>query len=180
MLYLTVFVLCVLAALVAGALSAVSDYKGLMIPNRYSVIVILTFLIAYAALTAGGQRELFFEPFFSHTLACGAVFLLTFVMFALGIWGAGDSKLLLAYALWTGFAGLKTLILVMAVAGGLLGLTALLLKKYKPFPRAPEGQWAARVQQGDNVVPYGIAIALGAFAAFYDLGYAGAVMRLFG
>lgn len=179
MLYLTVFVLCVLAALAAGALSAYSDYKGLTIPNRYSLIVIFSFLIGFAALYAGGQRELFFEPFFSHLLACGAVFLLTFIMFAVGVWGAGDSKLLLAYALWTGFAGLKVLIFVMAVTGGLLGLFALFVKKYKPFARAPEGQWIGRVQSGESVVPYGVAIAAGAFAAFYNAGYMEAFSKIF-
>lgn len=180
LLYLTVFALCVFAALAAGVLSAYSDYKGLMIPNRYSLIVILSFLIGFAALYAGGQRDVFFEPLFAHLLAGGAVFLLTFIMFAVGVWGAGDSKLLLAYALWTGFAGLKTLIIVMAVFGGTLGVFALFVKKYKPFARPPEGQWIDRVQSGENVVPYGVAIAAGAFAAFYDAGYIGGITRIFG
>lgn len=173
LLYLVVFALCVLVALMAGVLSGISDYKGLMIPNRYSVIIIVSFFLGYAALRAGGYQDDFLSPLLSHIMAAGAVFVLTFVMFAVNVWGAGDSKLALAYSLWTGLAGLQTFIVVMAFTGGLLGIAALLLKKYKPFPNAKEGLWVAKVQQGVNAVPYGIAIVAGAFAAFFDLGYPG-------
>lgn len=171
MLYLVVFTLCVLTAMAAGILSGVSDYKGLMIPNRYSVIIIVSFFLGYAALRAGGYHDDILSPFLSHVLAAGAVFILTFIMFAVNIWGAGDSKLALAYSLWTGLAGLKVFIVVMAFTGGLLGVAALLLKKYKPFPRAKEEGWVFKVQKGGNVVPYGIAIVAGAFVSFFDSGY---------
>ena len=171
MLYSIVFDFCVLTALLAGVLSAVSDYKGLMIPNRYSVIIITSFFVGYGALYAGGLHNNIMEPFLLHLAAAAIVFIVTFIMFALNVWGAGDSKLSLAYALWVGVSGVFGFIMVMTVFGGVLGVVALVLKKKPLWRGAPAGTWIARVQEGENVVPYGIAIVAGAFCAFFVQGY---------
>lgn len=59
----------------------------------------------------------------------------------------------------------------MALVGGVLGLVALALRKWKPVKNPAEGSWIARVQAGENKVPYGAAIAAGALASFVELGY---------
>lgn len=171
MLYAVIFSLCVFAAVMAGILSALSDYKGLVIPNRYSVIVILSFFIGYAALYAGGMHIEVLGHFLSHLMAAAIVFVITFIMFALNVWGAADSKLSLSYALWLGFAGVFDFIVVMTIVGGALGVVAIIFKHKKPWPAAPKGTWLARVQEGESVVPYGIAIVCGALYSFVAQGY---------
>ena len=61
------------------------------------------------------------------------MFLLGAGLFALGLFGGGDVKLIAAMALWTGFADLARFLLVMGAAGGLLGLV-LLLKRLRQQP----------------------------------------------
>ena len=61
------------------------------------------------------------------------MFLLGALLFAFGLFGGGDVKLVAAMALWTGFADLPRFLLIMGAAGGLLGLV-LLLKRKRPQP----------------------------------------------
>ena len=71
-------------------------------------------------------------------------------LFALGMMGGGDVKLLTALALWIEPMAFLQLLMVMAIAGGLLtiGMAA----------------WHAMRRQKDKLaIPYGVAIAIGAF-----------------
>ena len=61
------------------------------------------------------------------------MFLLGAGLFALGLFGGGDVKLIAAMALWTGFADLPRFLLIMGAAGGLIGLI-LLLKRRRQQP----------------------------------------------
>lgn len=153
-----------------GVLAAWSDFKGLTIPNSYSLIVIVVFFVTYGLLWAFGREDMFF-PFLSHILAALIIFGVTMGMFALNAIGAADSKLATAFALWVGLKGLFPFLFFMSLFGGVLGIGALILKKYKPLKAVPAGTWLARVQGGENKVPYGIAIVLGALASFVNLGY---------
>jgi prepilin peptidase CpaA len=152
-------------------MSAISDYKGLIIPNRYSVIIILSFFMGYLALYLGGVNTQFMEPILTHALSALLVFFVTFIMFALNVWGAGDSKLSLAFALWVGLKGVVSFIFIMTIFGGVLGLLALIIKKKNLFKGAAKGSWPDRVNNGENAVPYGIAISFGALISFWQLGY---------
>ena len=105
-------------------------------------------------------------------LAVGAGMLaVTFVMYSFNVFGGGDSKLLSAYALWAGLVGLLPLVFYMALSGGVLGLLTIFIRKSKPFKAPREGSWIARVQAGENRVPYGIPIGVGALVAFLQLDY---------
>ena len=88
-------------------------------------------------------------------------------MFAAGWIGGGDAKLFAAAALWLGLQAAPTYLAVIGLAGGLLavgllGLRSVYLQPY--MPRNPA--WFARLVEPGESVPYGVAIAVGALAAF--------------
>lgn len=71
-------------------------------------------------------------------------------MFALGMMGGGDVKLLTALALWIEPSAFLQLLLVMAVAGGVLTLLMGVVH-------------VMRKRKDKLAIPYGVAIAFGAF-----------------
>jgi prepilin peptidase CpaA len=169
MLYLTLYLFGVLVALGAGAASAVSDFKGMRIPNALSLIVIAAFGLSYTVAVLAGVDML---PPLKNCLLAGLVtFIVTFIMFCMKALGGGDSKLASAYALWVGMSGLPLFLFVMALTGAALGALALFVKRKKPFKKPPPESWVARLQAGESAVPYGIAIFAGALSAFFSLGY---------
>jgi Flp pilus assembly protein protease CpaA len=171
MILLILFLACVFVVVATGVLAAVSDFRGLVIPNLYSGLVIGAFVVCYAGLWLGGAQGTVFSPISSHILAAVVVFAVTLVMFLLKGLGAADSKLGTGFALWTGLQGLLPFLFYMALVGGLLGIAALILRKIKPIQGLRADSWIARVQAGENKVPYGIAIVIGALASFVKLGY---------
>lgn len=168
---LFIIVFCLLIALGFGVAAAVSDARGLTIPNAYVAGIVLSFIPAYTAFLLFAGDSGFFAGWASHIGAFALVFAISFILFTLNMFGAGDSKMLTAYGLWVGFGGLSAFIFYMALVGGLLGLATLALRRHKPFPQAKPGSWVARAQAGENAVPYGIAISAGAFISFMWLGY---------
>lgn len=169
---LVLYLACVLTALGTGVLAGLSDYRGMTIPNLYSVIIMAAFALAFVLLALFGPGYVFFG-LASHLLAGILVFGVTVALFAARVIGAADSKLASAYALWVGIPGLPAFLFYTALAGGVLALAALALGKWK-FVRSPvAGSWVARAQGGESKVPYGIAIAVGALASFVKLGYLG-------
>ncbi|MGQ0526922.1 MAG: A24 family peptidase [Alphaproteobacteria bacterium] len=170
MLLLIIFLACIFVAVGAGLLASLSDFKGLTIPNSYSVIIIAAFCAAYLSLWFFGRGEVF-SPLLSHGLSALFIFVLTAALFATKIMGGGDSKLASAYALWVSLVGLVPFLFYTTLTGGVLGLISLVLLKWKPVKNAQAGSWIARVQAGESKVPYGIAIVIGALASFCNLGY---------
>jgi len=171
MFYLVLFLICLFISIGVGVLASVSDIRGMVIPNIYSVIVIAAFLAAFVALSLMGNKGVFFSSIWSHLMAAGFMFVVTVLLFAAGTLGAADSKLGSAFALWVGIKGFLPFLLLMTLAGGVLGLVALSLKKWKPVANPAEGSWVALVQGGESKVPYGVAIVFGAVIAFYHVGY---------
>ncbi len=164
-----VFAIPFCVAIIFGGLSARSDLRGMVIPNKYSVVVLGAFVFAYAGVHLFGA-PIFFSPL-SHILAGGLVFAVTLVLFGFGLIGAADSKLASAYAFWVGMQGVLVFLFYMAVFGGVLGLMGLYISKRRPFKSPLEGSWVAQVQGGASKVPYGVAIVGGALASFAKLGY---------
>lgn len=166
-----IVIFCVVVALGFCLASAWSDWGGMTIPNIYPAGIILSFVIAYGAVYMLMPGDEVFFRLKSHLISFGVVFALTFVLFSLKMIGAGDSKLASAVALWTGVKGLLPFLFFMGIVGAVLGFIALYLQKSKPVAAPKEGSWIARVQSGESAVPYGIAIAAGAVAAFIHIGY---------
>ena len=109
--------------LIAAAASDITRYR---IPN----IIVYAIVAAFAA---GAIFNFAWPAIVWPVLAGVAMFLLGAGLFALGLFGGGDVKLIAAMALWTGFADLPRFLLIMGAAGGLLGLV-LLLKRRRQQP----------------------------------------------
>jgi prepilin peptidase CpaA len=169
MMWLVLYLFSVLAALGMGLFAAWSDFRGMQIPNIVHAVIVLSFIPAYAAAHYAGVKM--FAPPGSHAAAAGLVLAITFGMFAMRALGGGDAKLLSAYALWTAFSGLIFLLFYMALSGAFVALATVVIRKRKPFKNPRVGGWIARAQAGENGVPYGIPIVIGAFVAFFMQGY---------
>ncbi|MGB4106505.1 MAG: prepilin peptidase [Alphaproteobacteria bacterium] len=170
MIALIIFLTCLFVAVTVGVLAAWSDFKGLVIPNWHSGAIIVSFFTAFILMHLLGQPEVF-SGIFSHAAAGIIIFMVTATMFGLKAIGAADSKLSTAFAFWVGIPGLPAFLFYMTLAGGLIGLSAIALRKLQPVKNPAPGGWVARVQAGENKVPYGIAIACGALVSFVQLGY---------
>jgi prepilin peptidase CpaA len=167
-----VFILfCIIVTLGVGALAAWSDFKGFTIPNIYSVLITVMFFAAYGVAYISGDHLQIFMPFTSHLISGSVIFIVTFIMFQIGMIGGGDSKLATAFGFWLGIKGLIPFLFYMTFIGGLMGVFSLFLKAKRPFKAPKAGTWIAASQAGENKIPYAIAITGGALASFVILGY---------
>ena len=145
-------------------LSARSDWNGMVIPNEYSLALVGLFLFGVVI-----PRHLFDGISLIGGLTGGLlVFIVTIILYAGRAMGAGDTKLAGATALLVGTGYIGIFLLVMALTGGLLAVYALLTRKHgaKLLPAAPvPGTWLAQLKDGQNKVPYGLAIAAGGMVA---------------
>lgn len=107
-------------------------------------------------------------PLLGLHLLVGAVALAVGVaMFAAGWVGGGDAKLLAACSLWLGWPATQAFLFDTAVAGGVFAMALLTLRA--PLVRAHTpvlNGWPARLTMPGEPAPYGVAIAIGALAAF--------------
>ena len=109
--------------LIAAAVNDITRYR---IPN----VIVYAIVAAFAV---GAVFNFAWPAIVWPVLAGVAMFLLGAGLFALGLFGGGDVKLIAAMALWTSFADLPRFLLIMGATGGLLGLV-LLLKRRRQQP----------------------------------------------
>ena len=135
------------------AVAAFEDLRRLVIPNRLTLAlcVLWPFYLAIApnlGLAAG-------------VLAAGcaaAVFVVGALLFARGLIGGGDVKLLAVATLWAGPAATPALLVWTGLLGGLLSLALLTpLRMVLPGPAGVAADDAHPI-----AVPYGVAIATAA------------------
>lgn len=170
MLLLIFFLTSILGVLGLAAMAAYSDLRAMVIDNAYSLIIAGAFVLCYGVLFLSGKADIL-APLWSHLIAGLLMFIVTFILFAVGMLGGGDSKIASALALWLGLKGLPIFLLIMTLIGGVLGVIALILARHPLLKNPQEGSWIARAQAGESKVPYGIAIFGGVLAAFIQLGY---------
>ena len=145
----------VLPALLVAA--AMWDIASFTIPNFIPV-----------ALLAGFALLLIVHPmsasaFGVHLLAGFIGLAVGFTLFALGYIGGGDAKLFAGVALWFGLHDLLLYTLVASVFGGALTLSILAMRRVPlPAPLAAQG-WLLRLHDDREGIPYGVALAAGAF-----------------
>ena len=151
--------------LVVTLLSCVADVRFMRIPNWHALVILGCFIPAWLAMPST------FGNIWYHAGALAAMFVITYIMFCSRMIGGGDAKLGTALALWTGLKGLAPFMLYMAIMGGVLGLAAILLRKRKLFNNPSPGSWVGQAQNGRSAVPYGVAISVGAWAAFFHTGF---------
>jgi prepilin peptidase CpaA len=135
------------------------------------------------ALTLGGLSaalclRLAMEPasVWAGVLGAGLGFAVALPLFAIGAFGAGDGKLLVAVGAFLGLDGLPAAILATGIFGGLLSLVSLwrrgVLLPVLLHVRDLALFWVTlgrlgkrrtlETSSGDSAVPYGVAIAAGA------------------
>jgi len=170
MIFLVCYVFAVAVAVGLGILAAVSDYRGMTIPNFMPLAVLAAFAVAWFASYAGTGGAPF-STFGVHMIAGAVMFVLTFILFALRVFGGGDAKLLSAYAFWFTPGQLILFLAYVTLLGAVIAVAALVLKKKALFKNPAPGSWIARTQSGEGLVPYGIAIAVGAGLMFAGLDY---------
>jgi len=159
--------------------SAVTDFLKLRIPNIISILIILCFVGAYG-LHMVLETNASFQDLSSHLYAFGGTLVVMMVLFFLKLFGGGDAKIIAAISLWTGTQGLGMFLMLTTIAGGVLAITSIILRKTKigqkliskmlRYQSLQDG-WVGALAKGTNVVPYGIAIAVGGIGAFRSLGY---------
>lgn len=144
--------------LIAGALSDAATYT---IPNRISLALILLFPVTALALGLPLAT-------IGLNLAVGvAGLLIGMLMFGLRWIGGGDAKLFAASALWLGLTPALSFMAYTALAGGALAVGLLALRSAPVRALVPQGPaWFERLSKPGESVPYGLAIAVGALAAF--------------
>ena len=151
---LTLFPILVIVA-------ALSDVATYTIPNRLSILLVAGFIAA--ALLLGRPPIGIGLDVLAGLIALAAAV----GMYAAGWIGGGDAKLFAAAALWLGWPAMPVFLMITALSGG--GLAFVLMNArspwLKPYFAAAPG-WLGRLVTPDEAVPYGVAIAIGALAAF--------------
>ncbi len=159
-----------LAALLGAAVF--TDLRERRIPNRLTVSGILVGLII-ATVIEGGLP-------LGAMAGAGLALLVALPFVALGGFGGGDAKLLMAVGVFVGPAGLLSVALYGALAGGLLALGSairrgtiipVLLNSKKLFVHlislGRHGERFGLDSPDAHSVPYGLAIAAGALATWF-------------
>ena len=87
-------------------------------------------------------------------------------MFALRWIGGGDAKVMAAAGLWLGVTGAPAFLVWTAIAGGAFACMLLLARFWGQVYVAGAPRWVGRLLEPRGDIPYGVAIAAGALAAF--------------
>jgi prepilin peptidase CpaA len=150
---ITLFPLLMIAA-------GTGDALAMRIPNWLTVATALTFVPM--AIATGMPIEVFGL----HVAVGLAMFVVGFGLFAFGLFGGGDAKLLAAAGLWLGWPDVVSFLAMTAFAGGLLALAVGVWSMLSMNSEIHEGSFFRRFGKIKPNVPYGYAFAVGAILAF--------------
>ena len=150
---LTVFPILMI---IAGA----GDALSMRIPNWLTVTIAVAFLpMAFLTSMPLGILGV-------HLLTGLGMFVAGFALFALGLFGGGDAKLLAAAGLWLGWPDLIPFLVMTAFAGGALALCVGAWSVINLSSEVKDGALFRRLGSIKPNVPYGYAFAIGALLAF--------------
>ena len=141
--------------------AALRDVTSFTIPNWISLALIVAFFPAAFILGLGW-------PQIGLHAGAGALALVAgMAMFALRWIGGGDAKLFAAAGLWLGWSAAVPYLVYTALAGGALALFLISLRSMWLRAYVVNGPaWVGRLATPGESAPYGVAIAVGAMAAF--------------
>ncbi len=153
--------LCVLLIFPFALIFAgISDAMSFTISNKISLLLFVGFLVLapFSGLTIAAIG--------AHVTIGFIMLVLGFLLFARGVIGGGDAKIIAAASLWLGPENTGVFIFLMAIYGGVLSL--IVLKIYStPLPSFLATQkWLVNYQSGAAAVPYGIAIGLSGLSIY--------------
>ncbi|MEM7728867.1 MAG: prepilin peptidase [Pseudomonadota bacterium] len=135
--------------------AAYTDFWSMKIPNKVSVAMFAGFFLTLPLTWQG-------VPALAEHLGMFLVFFLAgFSLFAFGLVGGGDAKLMAAIALWFGWGDALNFIAYTTLFGAALGLFLMLSGSFAPI-RLRTSVLGMRLFQGGKDMPYGIALATGA------------------
>ncbi|MEM9999381.1 MAG: prepilin peptidase [Pseudomonadota bacterium] len=140
--------------------AALSDILTMTIANRISLLLIGAFVLVspFIGLT--------WEQFAWHWAAFALVLTVTFGLFAAGVMGGGDAKLMSSTALWIGFnMHLLDYAIAFTVAGGVLTLMLVILRNSAFATYVGEIRVLWRMLD-EKDIPYGVALAIGGLVVF--------------
>jgi len=140
----------------AVAFAASMDVFTMTIPNRLTLALAAAFFVMAPFVGLGPTKIAF------HLLTGIAMLAAGIALFACGVFGGGDAKLLAAVALWIGLENLPVYMMMVAVSGGILSILMLAYRRF-PQPRILLGQaWAERLHAKNGGIPYGVALGAAA------------------
>ena len=142
--------------IIAGA----GDALSLRIPNWLTGLIAVLFFPM--AVLSGMPMELIGL----HVATGVALFFAGFGLFALGLFGGGDAKLIAAAGLWFGWPDTMPFLVLTVFAGGALALVIGIWSAISLSSEIHFGSWAKRIAALKPNVPYGYALAIGAILAF--------------
>src|SRR4051794_9906965 len=143
-------------------LAGILDCISFRIPNWLSGAMVAVFIVM--ALSAAMPL-----PIFGIHVAVGATLLAAgFGLFAAGMFGAGDAKLVAATGLWFGWPAVMPFLVYTAFAGGVLAILVGLWAALHVDQEVHGKTWMSRLKLTSFKpnVPYGAAIAAGAVLAY--------------
>ncbi len=130
--------------------ACISDVRTRRIPN----LCVLALIVVFVPWALAGD----ISRVISSLEAAGVALAVTFLLYLCKVFGAGDSKLFTACALFAGIGYLPFLALATVLSGGVIALASILLRPQRAlvmFSMKGKGDYG-------RGVPYGVAVAVGA------------------
>lgn len=151
------------AMLLAAAAFDVSSFK---IPNRLTALMVVAWPICAMA------TDMTLVQMGWAMVAALVVLMFGFSLFAAGLLGGGDAKLMAAVVLYTGASLALPFVLRTTIAGASVAIMLTMFRRF-PLPQmAMEHQWIMQLYGRSRDMPYAVAIAIGGLtvwpmSAFY-------------
>jgi prepilin peptidase CpaA len=143
-------------------LAGVKDAFTYRIPNWLTLTVALLFWPF--ALLQGMPMDMLLW----HAVTGVVLLVIGFALFAMGLFGGGDAKLMAAAGFWFGWPVAMKFLVFTALAGGALALVIALWTALQMDQEMRGHTWIERFKNKKIDVPYGVAFAAGAVIAFPD------------
>lgn len=147
------FTILAFAGLLIAA--AASDWRSLMIPNRYCLALVALF--PSYVIAKGGD-----VVWLGHLFYGAGAFAVGFILFSLRLCGGGDVKLFAAVALWAGPALFLPMTIYTALCGGLMAVVLWVNHRLRRSSVPANVNYTAdSTDFSKQPMPYAVAIAAG-------------------
>lgn len=145
---------------VAMAFAGANDLFTMRIPNKISLVLIVSFIAAAFAIGLNHETAAI------HAAIGAAVLIVTYMLFSFNLLGGGDAKLMAAGALWMGLDHVFEFLLLLTFFGGILAAMIWVYRKFVPIAVGALPGWLEKLHEDGAGMPYGIAIAAAGLAVY--------------